>query len=288
MNARRLLLTALLSIGNALLMPQTTLAQQNTIQQNTVPQTTPQQSTSISWSSIIQRIESMIANLDDWMLTDLRNHYTANIDYCTTGATVRVSNDIPSQESDYLNARLPKVKQALENLLDMTLSDDEVPHIGIACSGGGYRAMLNAFGSLLGAEKSGLLDCALYISGVSGSTWAIAPWMQSGSSLKSLKQQLVTQLTQNFFEIPLDVSEYTANLMRKALFKEPLTIVDVYGILLAENLLKTINTDPDLLYLYAQATRLADGSYPLPIYAAIIKNQPDQWAEMTPYEVGSD
>ena len=38
----------------------------------------------------------------------------------------------------------------------------------MAGSGGGFSAMINTTGSLIGAKESGLLDCVTYISGISG------------------------------------------------------------------------------------------------------------------------
>lgn len=238
-------------------------------------------------SSVIQKIEQLAQSFDGYLLSEARAHYSKDY-YCSIPATVRIGQTIPEREQAFLNTRLPKVKKALEKLLGMPLADDEVPQIGIACSGGGYRAMLNTVGSLLGAEDIGLLDCACYISGVSGSTWALAPWVQSGMTVAQLQELLINQLTQNFFEIPLDVRDYTDNLLRKSLFKEPVTLVDIYGIALAGNLLKTLNADPDSIYLHAQASAIANGSYPLPIYATILDEPVAQWAEFTPFEVGSD
>ncbi len=47
----------------------------------------------------------------------------------------------------------------------------EVPNIALLGSGGGQRAMVGLLGSLVQLDKAGLLDCILYLSGVSGSTW---------------------------------------------------------------------------------------------------------------------
>ncbi|KAG7252467.1 hypothetical protein CRUP_038306 [Coryphaenoides rupestris] len=48
---------------------------------------------------------------------------------------------------------------------------NNVPNIAILGSGGGQRAMVGMLGSLYQMGKEGLLDAALYVSGVSGSTW---------------------------------------------------------------------------------------------------------------------
>ncbi len=52
---------------------------------------------------------------------------------------------------------------------------DKVPNIALLGSGGGQRAMVALLESLVQLDKAGLLDCILYLSGVSGSTW-YEPW----------------------------------------------------------------------------------------------------------------
>jgi len=56
-------------------------------------------------------------------------------------------------------------------LLNQSAFQGEVPNIALLGSGGGERAMVGLLGSLDQLQKIGLLDCVLYLSGVSGSTW---------------------------------------------------------------------------------------------------------------------
>ncbi len=53
----------------------------------------------------------------------------------------------------------------------MCVFQRNVPNIALLGSGGGQRAMVGLLGSLVQLDKAGLLDCILYLSGVSGSTW---------------------------------------------------------------------------------------------------------------------
>ena len=48
------------------------------------------------------------------------------------------------------------------------IDERDLPTVAIAGSGGGFRAMLNTTGSLIGAKRTGLLDCVTYIAGISG------------------------------------------------------------------------------------------------------------------------
>src|SRR5207247_1896594 len=102
-------------------------------------------------------------------------------------------------EKNYLNQRLPKVKTALENMLNMQLEDFQVPCIAISGSGGGYRSMIGLLGSLLGAQDFGLLDSSTYIAGLSGSSWMIAPWISSTLSLEQYQAQLIQRVKTDLF-----------------------------------------------------------------------------------------
>lgn len=45
--------------------------------------------------------------------------------------------------------------------------------IAIAGSGGGFRAMVGFSGVMKALFESGVLDCATYVAGLSGSTWSV-------------------------------------------------------------------------------------------------------------------
>lgn len=49
----------------------------------------------------------------------------------------------------------------------------QVPVIAIAGSGGGFRAMVGFAGVMKALFESGVLDCATYVAGLSGSTWLV-------------------------------------------------------------------------------------------------------------------
>ncbi len=85
--------------------------------------------------------------------------------YKDTQAQVRVGNQLPQAEKDYLAKRRPRVKKALEKLTGRNLDGKYVPNIAILGSGGGYRAMLYFTGLLTGADKIGLLNAVTYLLG---------------------------------------------------------------------------------------------------------------------------
>lgn len=53
------------------------------------------------------------------------------------------------------------------------VSSFQVPVVAILGSGGGFRAMVGFSGVMKALYESGILDCATYIAGLSGSTWLV-------------------------------------------------------------------------------------------------------------------
>uniref|UniRef100_A0A672SPS0 PLA2c domain-containing protein n=1 Tax=Sinocyclocheilus grahami TaxID=75366 RepID=A0A672SPS0_SINGR len=61
----------------------------------------------------------------------------------------------------------------------------------------GQRAMVGLLGSLVQLDKAGLLDCILYLSGVSGSTWCMASLYQEpdwSTKLETVKNKIIERL----------------------------------------------------------------------------------------------
>lgn len=112
---------------------------------------------------------------------------------------VRKADGLSSSESDWLQKRDEITKESLQSFLERatgnftdntlvsqlfgTNNDSNVPRIGIACSGGGYRAMLSGAGMLAAMDNrteganehglGGLLQSTTYLAGLSGGAWLV-------------------------------------------------------------------------------------------------------------------
>ncbi len=212
--------------------------------------------------------------------------------YKDTVARVRVGNDINLHEREFLAKRKSKVKHALEKMLDRSLDGKFVPNIAIVASGGGYRAMLGTIGGLLAAEKIGLLDATTYITGLSGGTWAIAPWISTGMSVQGFRKYIQDTIKKDIHVSSISEAKNIIDMLSvKLAFDEPITIVDIYGGLLANRLLNQYGTDAQRVYLSQQSERVKNADIPYPIYTAIDARQAvayePHWFEYTPHEIGS-
>ncbi len=253
-------------------------------------------------------------------------------------ANVRTGTALGSDENAYLAKRSARVKDTLEKLLSVQLTDKQVPRIAICASGGGYRAMLNTLGSLqtaatpqtrkrsfstlvhlmssssirkllfliaqyvtawmssndvqtlpLPTDTHGvsLLDATTYCAGVSGSTWAIAGWIQSRTSLDQYTQAVATDITENLLKY-IDIEHVLLTLGKKYASKQPLSIIDIYGVLLSRALLSSCGLkNPCDHTLSMQQEYVATAMIPFPIYTAIIGEETAnyEWIEFNPFEV---
>lgn len=112
---------------------------------------------------------------------------------------VRIGSSLSPQEQEWLPRRrsetIPNIKDFLKRAPITGFDSDKyfsgvkadsasLPNIGIAVSGGGYRAMLNGAGAIAAFDSrspgstdkgnmGGLLQSATYISGLSGGGWLV-------------------------------------------------------------------------------------------------------------------
>lgn len=185
-------------------------------------------------------------------------------------ATVRLSSDLCTEEKNFLEQRQKFVRDKLinfnsNNSLDLP-ANFTVPKISFCFSGGGYRAMIAALGTLKAAQEVGLLDISTYIACLSGSTWPVSAWANSGLSLDEIisyfREQSAYNLTDNFRLSRLFLSSLT-----QLAYGQKLTIVGIWGLLLGNRLL------PKAKYnhlLSAQQNNILSQNLPLPIYTAAI------------------
>lgn len=131
----------------------------------------------------------------------------------------------------------------------------------IVNSGGGYRAMVGCSGYLHAMIETGILDCVLYMAGVSGSTWAMSQFYSplSDGSSKLLKDHLCSRIhthianLSNFLTV-LNASRHNSKIILHGIIQRyyqqqgTINLVDIFGMLLGGTLLArtlTIAAAPD-------------------------------------------
>ncbi|KAK6481131.1 cytosolic phospholipase A2 zeta-like [Huso huso] len=215
---------------------------------------------------------------------------------CSELLDVRLRSSLCQEETHFLELRRPLVAQALKKALGLKkdLNPKQVPVVAVLGSGGGTRAMTSLYGSLLGLQDLGMLDCVTYLSGVSGSTWCMsalyenADW--SRESLSGLiAKALVGTSGDKMSACSLSrLSYYTEELNRMRDDGLIVSLTDFWGLLVEFFVYRQKNP----ARLSDQKKAVTSGQNPLPIYAGVnVKTDLNtkefaEWCEFSPYEAG--
>ncbi|KAJ1962386.1 hypothetical protein IWQ62_003548, partial [Dispira parvispora] len=202
----------------------------------------------------------------------------------TRDAQVRLGSSLPLEEMAFRRARMQNACKAFANFIGVPeheVTPDNLPIISLAASGGGYRAMVSTLGYLTACQKAGILDCTMYMAGVSGSCWTLMQYFVAAEgSMEKLGEHISQQITTSLNSVPALAEALTspaaatifAGLVSKYDSGVPLSLVDIYGTLLMARLLtKSLQApcESHHIKLTDQQQYLARGEYPMPIYTAV-------------------
>ncbi|RXN28681.1 cytosolic phospholipase A2 gamma-like protein [Labeo rohita] len=195
---------------------------------------------------------------------------------------VRIEHSLNRNEEEFVARRRNTVLQCLQKF-NICCSQDKVPNIALLGSGGGQRAMVALLECLVQLDKAGLLDCILYLCGVSGSTWCMASLYKEpdwSTKLDTVKDKIVERLNSP----GVSWTEKVAKL-KKYYMKDSFSMTDLWAVLFVTSYVKEIDEQT----LTAQWDQQSKDPYP--IYAVIDKQckrkeEGDPWLEVSPHEAG--
>uniref|UniRef100_A0A8D2MMX3 Phospholipase A2 n=1 Tax=Zonotrichia albicollis TaxID=44394 RepID=A0A8D2MMX3_ZONAL len=210
---------------------------------------------------------------------------------------VRLGFDLCIQEKDFLCKRknyvIPALKKVLQ--LEQDLLDHESPVVAIMTTGGGMRSLTALYGSLRGLKKLNILDCATYLTGLSGTTWTMSNLYRDADwSRKDLDKQIsearkhMTKCKINSFSLEY-LKYYKKQLCQRKREGRKTSFIDFWGLVLESFLHDGVQY---IIKLSDQQRAIDRGQNPLPIYTAVnVKNNYStldfkEWVEFTPYEIG--
>ncbi|XP_056460118.1 cytosolic phospholipase A2 [Gadus chalcogrammus] len=222
-----------------------------------------------------------------------------SLEVCTN-MDLRFSLALCDQEKLYRQARRQRVMLGIKKLLDMEKprflpsSPQEVPVIAIVGSGGGFRAMVGFSGVMKALYESGVLDCATYVAGLSGSTWYMSMLYSHpefpAKGPADINQELMQSVSSNPLRLllPQHLSSYVQALWTKKAAGQPVTFTDIFGMLIGETLVRG-RMDSTLTDMQQ---KVGEAQCPLPLFTCL-HVKPDvselmfaDWVEFSPYEIG--
>ncbi|XP_062973748.1 cytosolic phospholipase A2 epsilon-like [Elgaria multicarinata webbii] len=215
---------------------------------------------------------------------------------CPEDLDVRLGYELCPQEQEFLCKRKRRVAQALKQVLqlDYDLQEHEVPVVAVITTGGGTRSYTTTYGCMRGLQHLNLLDCITYISGLSGTSWAMshlyrdANWTQNDlyEKIHEAKKQATKSKKDMFTKDRIKYYQQQLNQRKQEGYKT--TFIDLWGLVIEY----MCNDGKNNHKLSEQREALMYGQNPMPIYVTInIKDKYSthdfkEWVEFTPYEVG--
>ncbi|KAF7892884.1 uncharacterized protein EAF02_000422 [Botrytis sinoallii] len=258
------------------------------------------------------------------------------VDCPDTRPTVRKASELSANETSWLELRRNNTIQPMITFLErMNISGFDatayinkvsgnastLPNIGIAISGGGYRAMLNGAGFVAAADDrtanstntgqiGGLLQATTYLAGLSGGGWLVGSiYTNNFSSVETLRDSSdVWNFQNSIFEGPnddgiqiLSTADYYSTIKNEVSGKAdaPLnfntSITDYWGRALSFQLINATDGGPAYTFSsIALQDNFANGDIPMPFlvadgrspYTEIISLNSTVY-EFNPFELGS-
>ncbi|XP_045148585.1 cytosolic phospholipase A2 gamma [Echinops telfairi] len=190
---------------------------------------------------------------------------------------------LQKEEKEAVEKRSLHVARALEKL---EIHTDEAPVIALLCSGGGLRAHLACLGVLSEMKEQGLLDAVTYLTGVSGSTWALSSFYAHHGNTEEVEADLKCRFDQKAW----DLKQSLERAIRAARL-ESFSLTDFWAYIIVSKQTRELHDS----CLSSLAKHVDEGTLPYPIFAAIDddlrtawqkKKALNTWFEFTPHHTG--
>lgn len=257
--------------------------------------------------SHVNEVAVALAALENRALPNAPNGYTPEAGNCpSTRPAIRDASGLSPQETSWLDSRRKVTIPAMQDLvgrLNITGFDvnsyftnhnsntSALPNIGIAVSGGGYRALLNGAGIIQAFDSresngstpghlGGLLQSATYFAGLSGGSWLVGSMFINNFTTVSALQQdntsTVWEFGNSIFQGPaqsgiqlLNTAQYYDTIYNEVQGKSAnfnTTITDYWGRALSFQLINATNGGPSYTWSsIALDNTFSSGNTPLPI-----------------------
>lgn len=260
----------------------------------------------------------------------------AIVDCPSSRPTIRSAATLSQNETDWLSKRRAATVQPMADFIDRAgisgfngadyinnLSNNvsALPNIGIAMSGGGYRALMNGAGFIAAADDrtpgsteaggiGGLLQATTYVAGLSGAGWLIGSLYSNNFStvvdlMDGSSGSSVWDFENSIFEGPKEGIAVISTVSYWGDVRDAVTskadagfqtsVTDYWGRALSYQLIN--DTDGGIAYTwssFAQDEQLTRGSIPMPMIVAdgrdpgvaIVSLNATNY-EINPWEMGS-
>ena len=277
-----------------------------------------------------------VAILEKKATSNAPNGYVPEtVDCPSTLPSIRQASELSAEETAWLPQRMKKTIPPMRDLLsrlDITDFDVDsymhkivdnatlVPNIGLAFSGGGYRALLNGAGALAAFDSrtsdssapghlGGLLQASTYIAGLSGGSWLVGSiFINNFTSVEHIlglgdDEDAIWQFDMPITKGPEDgiisTTSYLKGIVEDVAAKKAAgfntSLTDVWGRALSFQLVSPVDGGPGYTFSsIAQDDTFKSGNSPMPIFVADGRNPGELVIdgnatvyEINPWELGT-
>ncbi|KAI2931093.1 hypothetical protein CBS147320_2886 [Aspergillus niger] len=282
-------------------------------------------------------VDLTYADISPRALDNAPDGYTpSNVSCPANRPTIRSASTLSSNETAWVDVRRKQTVSAMKDLfghINMSSFDavsyinshssniTNIPNIGIAVSGGGYRALTNGAGALKAFDSrtensthngqlGGLLQSATYLSGLSGGGWLLGSIYINNfttvSNLQTYKEGEVWQFQNSITKGPKtnglqawDTAKYYRDLAKVVAGKKDAgfntSFTDYWGRALSYQLINATDGGPGYTWSSIALTQdFKNGNMPMPLLVADGRNPGETLIgsnstvyEFNPWEFGS-
>ncbi|CAK8673403.1 unnamed protein product [Clavelina lepadiformis] len=214
---------------------------------------------------------------------------------------LKLSASLCDKEEIFRKARKQKIFKSMSELLqkngkkERPRTADEVPIIGVLGSGGGFRAMVGYAGVMKALHDTGILDCSMYVNGLSGSTWYLATLYANEAfpkaGVQEINNYIRSRIERNpFWSFLKNFYSFRKAVISKRYAGQPVSFTDIFGMFIGKTLLGKKNLISAKMSKFDE--KIKDGNAPMPILTAVHVRSNEtaktfhDWVEIGPYEIG--
>lgn len=226
------------------------------------------------------------------------------MDYGPKSRIINIGNTLDLKEIAYQERHTPLANSALKQFIGIPEElDIKMPKICICCSGGGVRAETATIGVLTGVQIIGLLPAINSIATLSGSAWAVIPWILHQMPPFEYSELLKEQLREDFWDVKdlqdcktqKMINRIETGITNNVKARLGMSIVpalhkfgvsDLWGHLIARRLLYDLEIPLNRELTFKDIRRILknDASYPFPIFTTLLSESKQyEGFEITPY-----
>ncbi|XP_012921621.1 cytosolic phospholipase A2 gamma isoform X2 [Heterocephalus glaber] len=202
---------------------------------------------------------------------------------------VSIIPGLQKEEQEAVEKRGCQVLTALKKLSKdneaWNLPKAQPPVIAVLGSGGGLRAHIACLGVLSELKTLGLLDAVTYLSGVSGSTWALSSFYTKDGNTEDIEAELKHRFDQKEWDFKHSLEKTV-----EAGKLENYSLTDFWAYIVVSKQTRELQDS----CLSSMTKHVEEGTLPYPIFAAIDddlhrdhkEKAQNPWFEFTPHHAG--